>query len=210
MKHKKYVKILLVVLICIFFWQTKVFATTLKLKVLTDKDKYELNERVCATVDWTEKMQAASFTIQYDPQKLQFESSNIPDTFYNKQEEGKISVNWVSMEEKDFTKMQFDFKTLKSGIANISIKEVGGFADSNIKEPDRYEYKEMGTKNIAINYDENINDINIESNKTDKNTGYHQNLPQTGIENSFMVGLLSSIGLVSICTLLKLKSMPKF
>ena len=128
-----------------------VFASTLTLKVTTDKSKYEIGDNVTATVDWTEKMQAASFVLKYDSDVLEFKSASVASSNYNSDTVGEISVNWASLEEKDLTKMTFEFKTKKTGTANVSIKSANAFANGNMVSPTDYDISSKGTINISIN-----------------------------------------------------------
>ena len=55
------------------------------------------------------------------------------------------------MEEKDLTKMTFEFKTKKTGTANVSIKSANAFANGNMVSPTDYDISSKGTINISIN-----------------------------------------------------------
>ena len=125
---KTSMKILIFTICLIAIIPLAVFASTLTLKVTTDKSKYEVGDDVTVTVDWTEKMQAASFVLKYDSDVLEFKSASVASSNYNSDTVGEISVNWASLEEKDLTKMTFEFKTKKTGTANVSIKSANAFA----------------------------------------------------------------------------------
>ena len=148
---KTSMKILIFTICLIAIIPLAVFASTLTLKVTTDKSKYEIGDNVTATVDWTEKMQAASFVLRYDSDILEFKSASIANSNYNSDTVGEISVNWASLEEKDLTKMTFEFKTKKTGSANISIKSANAFSDGNMVSPTDYEISSKGTINISVN-----------------------------------------------------------
>ena len=76
-------KILIFTICLIAIIPLAVFASTLTLKVTTDKSKYEIGDNVTATVDWTEKMQAASFVLKYDSDILEFKSASVASSNYN-------------------------------------------------------------------------------------------------------------------------------
>lgn len=177
MKIKELFKIMLLMLFLIAIIPINVFASTLTLKVTTDKESYQLNDKVVVTVDWTENMQAASFTMKYDSDKLEFQTANIANTFYNTEKNGEISINWASMEEIDFNKMTFEFKTIKTGKADISIKEVEAFANGNLVSPTNYDFVTLGNKNITIN-SQNVS----QGNNKEDNTIASGIIPNTGIE----------------------------
>ena len=153
---KTSMKILIFTICLIAIIPLAVFASTLTLKVTTDKSKYEIGDNVTATVDWTEKMQAASFVLKYDSDVLEFKSASVASSNYNSDTVGEISVNWASLEEKDLTKVTFEFKTKKTGSANISIKSANAFANGNMVSPTDYDISSKGTINISINDKRNI------------------------------------------------------
>ena len=148
---KTSMKILIFTICLIAIIPLAVFASTLTLKVTTDKSKYEVGDDVTVTVDWTEKMQAASFVLKYDSDVLEFKSASVASSNYNSDTVGEISVNWASLEEKDLTKMTFEFKTKKTGTANVSIKSANAFANGNMVSPTDYDISSKGTINISIN-----------------------------------------------------------
>lgn len=136
------------------------FASTLTLKVITDKSQYKVGDIVTATIDWKEKMQAASFVIRYDSDVLEFKSSSVEDTYYSTDTKGEILVNWFAMNDSELTNIKFEFKTLKIGNTDISIKNVDGFADGNIKSPTDYEYNSIGKVNVVANSNNSSNEEN--------------------------------------------------
>lgn len=148
--QKKFIKLLIFALILIISLQTRVFASTLTLTVTTDKDNYKISETIEVTVDWKENMQATSFKIGYDSEKLEFVSASINGNFYNSKNPGEISINWASLEGTDLTQMKFQFKALKEGKTNVGIKEVSAFADDNLVSPTSYDISTSGTKTIII------------------------------------------------------------
>lgn len=216
-------KIMLLTLFLIAIIPISAFANTLTLKVTTDKATYEMDDKVTVTVDWTEKMQAACYTIKYDAEKIQFESSNITDTFYNSEKLGEISINWASLEEIDFTNMTFTFKAIKAGEASVSIKEVQAFADSNLVKPTNYDISTSGTKTIMIEAKEG-SELNPEepsepegpgdnqiTNNEDKNSEKQEDnslatnpLPQAGIKTTiFIIIIIIVMGMLSVIFFIK-------
>ena len=212
MKSKeKLIKIFFILIIVISMMNTTVFASNLTLKTMTDKEHYEVNDKVTVTVDWTEKMQAASFTIQYDTDRLQFESANIEETYYNTTAAGEISVNWVSLEEKDLTKINFVFKCIKSGEANIGIKEVSAFANENLVSPTSYNITTSGSKDITIN--DTKEQINQKEENTQKeNTSSTDETIKKGIlpkagKDTLMIFIILSMAIISVIVLKKYKEL---
>ena len=147
---KELIKILILMLVLIISLQTKILASTLVLNAKTDKDNYKVSENIDFTVDWKENMQAASFKIGYDPEKLKFVSASINENFYNSKIAGEISINWASFEGTDLTQIKIQFKALKEGKTNISIKQVSAFADGDLVSPTNYDISTSGTRTIII------------------------------------------------------------
>ena len=207
-KLKKRINIIIVfTLIILLLIKFNVFAVeVLILKTLTDKETYSVNDVVTVTIDWKNGMQAASYTINYDSDKLEFKSANIAESFYNSTKAGELKINWASMNEEDFTKMTFEFITIKKGNANISVSNVEAFADGNIVSPDKYDFSTYGKKEINIKeeiFEENTdNENNNQGNKTDKedNTIAEGVIPQTGINTAIIsfvsLSIMSIIGYV--------------
>ena len=81
---KTSMKILIFTICLIAIIPLAVFASTLTLKVTTDKSKYEVGDDVTVTVDWTEKMQAASFVLKYDSDILEFNNLDTEKSNNNK------------------------------------------------------------------------------------------------------------------------------
>ena len=176
MKNKIKAMILFISIITIIPIVT--FASTLTLKVITDKSQYKVGDIVTATIDWKEKMQAASFVIRYDSDVLEFKSSSVEDTYYSTDTKGEILVNWFSLNNRDLTNIKFEFKTLKTGNANISINNVDGFSDGNMKTPTDYEFTSIGRVNVVANSNSSSNEENKQNNngsasngKNNENTG---------------------------------------
>ncbi len=213
MKNKRIQFVMIITIVLLLLCSINSWASTLTLKTITNKENYTIGEKVIVTIDWTEKMQAASFTLKYDAEKLQFESANIANTFYNKETAGEIQINWASMEEVDYTKMVFNFKAIKEGEASISVDNPNSFANGNLVGPNEYNVI-SGTKNIIIKNNNKVeeekkdnNTLNTTNFNKDNNTIKKDNttakgkMPQTGKETTivcFMVGLLifGIVGLV--------------
>lgn len=220
---RKMKKLMTITLLFIAIIPMIVFASTLKLKIKTDKAKYEIGDNVVVTVDWIEKMQAASYKIKYDSDILELKSASIASTYYNTDTVGEISVNWASMEEKDLTYMTFEFYSKKTGSASITIKEVEAFADGNMVAPTDYNFESDGSVNISINAknsSENVNNTSGEKNNMpntkieekatentikaysskEENTKVSSKLPNTGIVTTIIpiliIGILGGIGYI--------------
>jgi len=170
MKNKMKVMLILISLMIIIPMVT--FASTLTLKVIIDKTQYKVGDTVTATVDWTEEMQAASFVVRYDSDILEFKSSSVGEEYYNTDTEGEILVNWFSLNNRDLTNIKFEFKTLKTGNAEISINNVDGFSDGNMKAPTDYEFTSIGKVNVVVNSN---NSSNEENKQNDNGNNSNQN-----------------------------------
>lgn len=215
---KELIKILIFVLILTICIQTKIFASTLTLNVTTDRDNYKVGEEIEVIVGWKEKMQASSFKIKYDSEKLKFVSASINENFYNSKNAGEISINWASFDGTELTQIKFQFEAIKKGETKVGIKEVSAFADSNLISPTSYDISTLGTKAIKI---EEVNtspensqnpehsDKNQETKDDNKNSGKQEDnsmapnpLPQTGTEKAVLIAIISVI-LLLIITVIK-------
>ena len=122
MKKHFILRISVIALALIILMQISAFAYSITLNVLTDNNTYDVGKEVTLTVKWNEKQQAVGYTINYDASKVKFVSSpDITSTFYNTTTEGKLAVNWLSVEEKEVTQMSFKFTTIAEGEAEFSI-----------------------------------------------------------------------------------------
>ena len=201
-KLKKRINIIIVfTLIILLLIELNVFAIEiLTLKTLTDKETYSVNDVVTVTIEWNEGMQAASYNIKYDSDKLEFKSANIAESFYNTSKRGEIKINWASMNEENFTKMTFEFIAVQKGKANISVLNVEAFADGNIVSPTKYDYSTYGKKEINIkeeiteektdtddNKQENKNEGIINNEGKEDNTIAEGVIPQTGIHTALLL-----------------------
>lgn len=126
---------LLVILISI---TTSVYALTLSLEVISNKEEVDVGEEIIVTVDWKDGMQAADFILNYDSKNFEFKNIDIEDIFY-KVEDSKIKIAWVSLDDIDKTTINVTFKALKPGKANFSTEISGGFATGELVLPDNYE-----------------------------------------------------------------------
>ena len=119
---KKFLRTSVIALALIILMQVAVCAYSIKLKLSTDTNKYDLKKEVSLTVDWGTKQEAAGFTISYDASKVKFTGSpDVTDTYYNSSTAGKVDVNWASLDGKQLTKMVFKFETIAEGTAEFSI-----------------------------------------------------------------------------------------
>lgn len=218
--QKKFFKLLIFACLLIISLQTRVFANTLTLTVKTDKDSYKVNETISVTIDWKENMQATSFKIGYDSEKLEFVSATINENFYNSKNAGEISINWVSLEGTDLTQIKFQFKALKEGEANVKIKEVSAFADGNLVSPTSYNFSSSGTKTITIKSTGETNSKpendtaskGTSNNQKTNNKGKNQvdnslaskPIPQTGIKATILITIIV-LGILSVVLFIKNK-----
>jgi len=144
-------RVLLVILIIMLATGTKVFASTLVIRIDTDKDVYKVNEEIKTSVSWSENMQAAGFTLNYDSSKLEFVSASIGSSFYNSDTDGVIKVNWASFDEKDAKNIDFTFKAKAEGTGEfIRISEPRAFSTGNLVVPTDYNITNEGTKILTI------------------------------------------------------------
>lgn len=211
MRNKRIQIVMIITSVLLLLYPISSWASTLTLKTITDKENYTIEEKVIITIDWTEKMQAASFTLKYDAAKLQFESSNIANTFYNKETAGEIKVNWASMEEIDYTKMVFNFKAISEGAVQVSLQNPNSFSDGNLVSPEGYNTN-SATKTIHIKTNPEDKKVDNSSNTTDfnknnntikkDNTTANGKIPQTGKE-IMVVCLIVGLLLVGIVGLVK-------
>lgn len=158
--RKNILKISIVAIIFILLIQITSFATNLTIQTTTNGNVYSVGATVTTTIDWTEGMQAAGFTLEYNSTKLEFVEASIGENFYNisepilNNETGEyvrsITVSWASFEEVDLTNMTFTFKTLKTGEAKIAITNADGFSNGNLESPETIDYTTNGTKTIKI------------------------------------------------------------
>lgn len=204
----KIFKLLIFTLGFIIYLQGNVFANDLTLSITTDKDTYKIGDTIETTVDWKEKMQASSFKVGYDSDKLEFVSANINETFYNNKNEGEISINWVSFEENDLTQIKIQFKVLKTGETTIKINEVSAFADGNLVTPTSYDILTNGSKTITVeSKDETSTTSPQEPSKSEKvddnskpndNTTVQTPLPKTGVKTTIITTLFIAVILTAI------------
>ena len=219
--QKKHIIFIILMLIFIISLRTKVFADTLTVAITSDKENYKIAETINITIDWKEKMQAASFKFEYDSNKLEFLSASINENFYNSKNAGEISVNWVSMQGEDLTQIKFQFKALKEGNANLSIKETPAFADGNLVSPTSYDISSVGTKSIVIEAEqkateqidtenkENKND-EIKKEKSNEDASLATNvLPKTGSESTIFI-IIIAIGILSVFFFIKNRKYSDF
>jgi len=126
-------------------------AATLTLKVATNKKELKVGEEVIVTVDWEEGMQAADFILNYDKDKVEYVSSSIGDDYLtNDAANGKVKVVWISLNDKDMTKVSFTFKAKAEGEAKFSTEIDGGFANGEMVSPDSYDVKTYGATAVTL------------------------------------------------------------
>jgi len=126
-------------------------AASLTLKTTTDKKELAVGEKITLTVDWTDGMQAADFILNYDKDKVEFESSSIGEDYLtNDSANGKVKVVWISLNDKDMTKITFTFKTKAEGEANFSTEIDGGFANGEMVSPESYDVKTYGATAVTL------------------------------------------------------------
>ena len=131
-------KILSVIIVSIIFVLSipmVIFATNedvtlekVELKVVTDKDSYDIGEEVKATVKWEKEAESLGFKVNYDKEKLEFVSISVGKNFYNADTAGEILCNWYSAEGNTKTNIEIVFKSKVSGQAKIDVSNAKGFA----------------------------------------------------------------------------------
>ena len=131
-------KITIITIILIAYLQISIFASTLKLNLMANKEKFEIGEEVKITVSWDKGMQAADFSLIYDSKKLEYLGSDLEEDFVNN-ENGEIKTAWFSLDNTDKTQIEYNFKAKKSGKVEISTRINGGFATGNLEVPKEYE-----------------------------------------------------------------------
>ncbi|MBR6504213.1 MAG: hypothetical protein IKT41_00575, partial [Clostridia bacterium] len=125
-------------------------AATLTLKVTAEKE-VTVGGEITVTVDWTEGMQAADFILNYDKDKVEYVSSSIAEDYLtNDASNGKVKVVWISLNDKDMTKITFTFKAKANGEAKFSTEIDGGFANGEMVSPDSYDVKTYGTTAVTL------------------------------------------------------------
>ena len=136
---KNVVKIFFLLFVLVASINSIIFASTLNLKIDTNKEKIKKGEEVNVTVSWSEGMQAADFSLKYDTNKLEYINCDLEEVFINNNiEAGEIKTAWFSMDNEDKTKITYTFKAKKSGKAEFETITNGGFATGNLEIPSQY------------------------------------------------------------------------
>lgn len=228
---KRVLKTSVIALALIILMQVVVCAYSIKLKVTTDTNKYDVDKEILLTVDWETKQEAVGFTINYDASKVKFESSpDITDMFYNSSTPGKIDVNWASFDGKETTKMIFKFKTIAEGTTEFLITaDKDKFSNGEMISPDSIEManskvsvtiakpeaqkpnndntpKDQETEKDNTPTEPKAEDNQVTKNKTNTsiendNTTSKEKMPQTGLEKT----ILFAIVLVSVVGIIVFK-----
>lgn len=132
--------------------------TTVIFHTNTDTDVFSLGENVKVTVSLTGNLpvQAISFTLQYDKNKLEFvgatceDSSNkektLEEDFYNVENPGTLILSMVSFDDLNILGINLNFKTIAIGEAKVQLTEVDCVADGNLVTPDVIDF---ATNNLA-------------------------------------------------------------
>jgi len=134
----KLLKITILTILFTMYLQISIFASTLKLNLIANKEKFEIGEEVKITVSWNKGMQAADFSLMYDSKKLEYVECDLEEDFINN-EEGEVKTAWFSVDNTDKKQIEYIFKAKKSGRVEISTKINGGFATGNLEIPEEYE-----------------------------------------------------------------------
>ena len=96
-------------------------------------------------------MQAADFVLNYDKDKVEYVSSSIGEDYLtNDAANGKVKVVWISLNDKDMTKVSFTFKAKAEGTAKFSTEIDGGFANGEMVSPDTYDVTTYGATSVAL------------------------------------------------------------
>ena len=150
---KKSVKIIVLSIFFIFLITSNIFASTLSLDLSTSSKKIKKNDEFEVTVDWKEGMQAIDFEVEYDDDKLEFIGMDLGEDFYN-DDNGKVRISWFSAENEDKKSVKLKFKAIKNGKIELKTNVKGGFADGNLKSPEKYENGKLevtvGNNNVII------------------------------------------------------------
>lgn len=93
----------------------------LDISVSTFSLDYEIGEEVPVIVNWSKGIQATDYILQYDASKLEFIAAAMSEDYYCLEGEGEISVSWASFEEEDVQGMEFTFKAISEGDAEIRV-----------------------------------------------------------------------------------------
>ena len=148
---KKISMVMLALIAMLLVLEGVVNAAGLTLKVEADKKELTVGGEVIVTVDWTEGMQAADFVLNYNKEKVEYVSSSIGDDYLtNDATNGKVKVVWISLNDKDMTKVSFTFKTKAEGEAKFSTEIDGGFANGEMVSPDSYDVKTYGVTAVNL------------------------------------------------------------
>ena len=152
MKNLKKISMVIIALVAILLIVGGVVnAAELTLKTTTDKKELSVGGEVVLTVDWTEGMQAADFILNYDKEKVEYVSSSIGNDYLtNDVTNGKVKVVWISLNDKDMTKVSFTFKAKAEGEAKFSTEIDGGFANGEMVSPDSYDVKTYGATAVTL------------------------------------------------------------
>ncbi len=135
---RKINKVIVLFVLLLMLLTNSVSAMNLNLEMKVSEEKIKTGDEVTVTVNWQEKMQAADFSLFYDSEKLEYLSSDV-DEMFTKKGDNKISVFWFSTDNTDKTKIEFKFKAIKEGKAELTTKIEGGFATGELEQPDEYE-----------------------------------------------------------------------
>lgn len=103
---------------------------TLEIEISTDKDEYEVGEKVEVTVSWDKALQATEYVLKFDKESLRFVSASIEDDFYDTTylNDGEIGISWIALDEMDVNEMTFIFDAISdsqgSSVFNIVIMDL--------------------------------------------------------------------------------------
>lgn len=136
---KNVVKIFFLLFVLLASINSIIFASTLNLKIDTNKEKIKKGEEIKVTVSWSEAMQAADFSLKYDTNKLEYVNCDLEEIFINNNiEAGEVKTAWFSINNEDKTEITYTFKAKKSGKAEFETIINGGFATGNLEIPSQY------------------------------------------------------------------------
>ena len=140
--RNKLLKTTIITLIILLLIPITAFASTLNIKVEANKQEIKAGEEVTVKVSWNKGMQAADFSIIYNPKVMEYISCDLDDMYTNN-ENGEVKTAWFSLDDQDKKEIEYTFKAIKGGKSEFSIKVNGGFADGNLQMPDNYNSNEI-------------------------------------------------------------------
>jgi len=128
------------------------FADTLEINISVNKEEIIIGDTIIVKVAWDSGVQAADFSLNYNPKKLEYVKSDIDDVYINNDiEKGELKTAWISLDDTDRDYIEYTFKVKKGGNLKLSTKINGGFAKGNLEVFEDYNNNELTIK-VPRNY----------------------------------------------------------